>query len=185
MAKEAKPAAERAAAAPPAGGNKKLLIIIIAVVVLLLGIGGGAVAFLMKGNAEHAEEDGEAPVEKPKPPKKKKAEKEAPPVYVAFEPFTVNLVPESGDQFLQLILSVEVDDLHSGEQLKQYMPKLRNDLTMILSTKKASELISKEGKEKLAEEIREQINGVLDPTGKGKKRDYPIKEVLFTSFIIQ
>lgn len=184
MAKEAKPAAD-SAAAPPAKKGKKMLIIIIAAVLLLLGIGGGAVVFLMKGNAEHAEEDGETPVEKPKPPKKKKAEKEAPPVYVSFEPFTVNLVPESGDQFLQIVVSVEVDDLHSGDQLKQYMPKLRNDLTMILSSKKASELVSKEGKEKLAEEIREQINGVLDPAGKGKKREYPIKEVLFTSFIIQ
>jgi flagellar FliL protein len=65
------------------------------------------------------------------------------------------------------------------------MPKLRNDLTLLLSSKKASELISKEGKEELAQEIREQMNGVLDPAGRGKKRDWPIKEVLFTSFIIQ
>jgi flagellar FliL protein len=84
-----------------------------------------------------------------------------------------------------LILSVEVDDPQVGDQLKLYTPKLRNDLTLLLSSKKASDLITKEGKQTLAQEIKDQINGVLDPGGKGKKRDGPIKEVLFTSFIIQ
>ncbi|HCZ13709.1 MAG TPA: flagellar basal body protein FliL, partial [Candidatus Accumulibacter sp.] len=65
------------------------------------------------------------------------------------------------------------------------MPKLRNDVTLLLSSKKASELVTINGKRALAEEIKEQMNGVLDPAGKGKKRDSPIKEVLFTSFIIQ
>lgn len=185
MAKEAKPAAEGTEAAAPAKSNKKLLIIIIAAVVLVLGIGGTVGYLLLKSDPEHSEEDGEAPAEKAKPAKKKKAEKEAAPVYVPIDAFTVNLVPENGDQFLQLIISVEVDNAATGEHLKQYMPKLRNDLTMILSSKKASELITKEGKEKLAEEIKEQINGILEPSSKGKKRDGPIKEVLFTSFIIQ
>ena len=79
----------------------------------------------------------------------------------------------------------EVDDPQTGDQLKLYSPKLRNDVTLLLSGKKASELMSKDGKELLAREIKEQINGVLDPAGKGKKRDSPVKEVLFTSFIIQ
>jgi flagellar FliL protein len=104
---------------------------------------------------------------------------------VALEAFTVNLVPERGDQFLQLVLSVEVDENQTGDQLKVYMPKLRTDLTLLLSSKKASDLIAKEGKELLAREIKEQMNSVLDPAGKGKKRDGPIREVLFTSFIIQ
>jgi flagellar FliL protein len=58
---------------------------------------------------------------------------------------------------------------------------------LILSSKKASELAPREGKEALAEEIRESINGVIGETPtKGKKAaDEPIKEVLFTSFIIQ
>jgi flagellar FliL protein len=55
------------------------------------------------------------------------------------------------------------------------MPKLRNDLTLLLSSKKASDLISTEGKEKLAQEIMEKMNGVLDPAGKGKNRDGPIR----------
>ncbi|MBK7673902.1 flagellar basal body-associated FliL family protein [Accumulibacter sp.] len=183
MAKDAKPAAEGADVAP-ARKSKKLLIII-SVLVLTLGLGGLGAFFLLRQAPEHEDDGDEVAVEKAKPVKKKKADRDAPPVYVALETFTVNLIPENGDQFLQLILSVEVDDPQVGDQLKLYTPKLRNDLTLLLSSKKASELITKEGKQILAQEIRDQINGVLDPGGKGKKRDGPIKEVLFTSFIIQ
>jgi flagellar FliL protein len=183
MAKDAKPAAEGADVAP-AKKSKKLLIII-SVLVLALGLAGLGAFFLLGHAPEHDDDGEEVAVEKAKPAKKKKGDRDAPPVYVALETFTVNLIPENGDQFLQLILSVEVDDPQVGDQLKLYTPKLRNDLTLLLSSKKASELITREGKQILAQEIRDQINGVLDPGGKGKKRDGPIKEVLFTSFIIQ
>ncbi|KFB66960.1 flagellar basal body-associated FliL family protein [Candidatus Accumulibacter vicinus] len=183
MAKDAKPVTE-GVDAPPAKNNKKLFIII-AILVLVLGIGGVTAFLMLRHSPEQGDDDGEVAVEKVKPVKKKKVDKNAPPVYIPLDAFTVNLVPERGDQFLQLVLSVEVDDPQTGEQLKVYMPKLRNDLTLLLSSKKASDLISTEGKEKLAREIMEKMNGVLDPAGKGKSRDGPIREVLFTSFIIQ
>ncbi len=183
MAKDAKPAEESGDAPAPKKG-KKMLIVIIAVVVLVLGIGGAAAFFLMSKNADHGDEE-EVATEKAKPAKKKKGEKEAPPVYVPLEAFTVNLIPETGDQFLQLIISLEVPDAHFADELKTYMPKLRNNVMLLLSDKKASQLITKEGKETLAEELRDQINAVLDPSTKGKKGEGPIKEVLFTSFIIQ
>jgi len=182
MAKEEKPAEE--AAAPKK--SKKLLVIIIAAVLVIVLAGGGAAYFLLKKGDDPAADDEEAAVEKDKP-KKKKGEKEAPPVYIPIEPFTVNLVPETGDQYLQVTISVEVEDAHLGEALKLHMPKLRNRIMLILSSKKASELASREGKEALAEEIRDTINGVIgEPPAKGKKAaEGPVKEVLFTSFIIQ
>lgn len=183
MAKDAKPAAEGADVTP--AKNSKKLLIIISVLVLALGLAGLGAFFLLRHAPEHDDDGEEVAVEKAKPAKKKKADRDAPPVYVALETFTVNLIPENGDQFLQLIVSVEVDDPQVGDQIKLYTPKLRNDMTLLLSSKKAAQLITKEGKETLAQEIREQMNNVLDPAGKGKKRDWPIKEVLFTSFIIQ
>jgi flagellar FliL protein len=182
--KDSKPAGEGAEPAP-AKSSKKLLIIIIAAVVLVLGLGGAAAFMLLKSNPEHDEEDGEVAVEKAKPSKKKKVDRGAAPIYVALDAFTVNLVPENGDQFLQLIAAVEVEDAQTGDQLKVYMPKLRNDITLLLSSKKASELIAKEGKQHLAEEIKDQMNQILDPGTKSKKREGPIRDVLFTSFIIQ
>ena len=182
MAKDAKPAEEASEAAPPKK-NKKLLIIIIAVLVLVLGGGGAAAYLLMSKSAEHADEE-EVPAEQSG--KKKKGEKESPPAYVALDPFTVNLVAETGDQFLQLMISVEVADISVGDRLKMYMPKLRNNITLLLSTKKASELVTKDGKELLAEEIRDQMNDIIEiPSVKGKPPQDAVKEVLFTSFIIQ
>lgn len=177
-------------AAPPKK-NKKLLVIIIAAVVLLVAIGGGVGYMLMhKNTAKHdgdqAEETADAEsADGDKHAKKKKSEKEAPPVYIAMDVFTVNLIPEQGDQFLQLTASVQVADAHEGERLRLHMPKLRNKMMLLLSGHKASELISKEGKEKLAEDMRDQMNEVLNETATAKMPEDPVEEVLFTSFIIQ
>lgn len=180
MAKEAKPETPAADAAPPRK-SKKLLIIIAATLVVMLALGGTAAFFLMKKHGADEGDDGEAVTENAKTSKKKG--KEALPVYVALDAFTVNLVPESGEQFVQLVLSVEVADIASGDRIKTFTPKIRNNVMMLLSGKKASELLTKEGKEKLAGEIRDQMNEVLSPGSKGD--DQPVREVLFTSFIIQ
>ena len=181
MAKEAKPEAANAdGGTPPPKKSMKLLVIVGVALILLLALGGGAAYFLMKGHGNPEGEDGEVATEKAKADKKKAA-----PVYVALEPFTVNLVPENGDQFLQLIISFEIADLHTGDKVKSYTPKLRNNIMMLLSGKKASELIAREGKVTLATEIRDLVNDILDPGGKSSPEDSPVREVLFTSFIIQ
>jgi len=189
MAKDAKPAAaaEEGAEAPKKK-SKKLLIIILAAVFALVLIGGGAAFFLMKKNS-HADDD-ETAEETAKPAKKKKDGHEAPPVFVGLEAFTVNLIPETGDQYLQVVLSLEVEDPQAETEIKAQMPKIRNNLTLLLSAKKASELLPKEGKEKLAESLKDEINSIVQPPKKGKKgaaedAEGPVKSVLFTSFIIQ
>lgn len=181
MAKEAKPEATGTEAAPPKK-SKKLLIIVAAALVVILLIGGAGAFFLMKKNSAEAGDEEETATETTKS-SKKKGGKELLPVYVAMDAFTVNLVPESGEQFVQLILSVEVADMPTGDRIKTYTPKIRNNVMMLLSGKKASELLTKEGKEKLAGEIRDQMNQVLAPDAKSD--DAPVREVLFTSFIIQ
>jgi flagellar FliL protein len=188
MAKDAKPA-EEGAEAPPKK-SKKLLIIILAAVLVVVLAGGGAAFFLLK-KSDHAEdEDATEETTKPTKKKDKKKEKEAPPIFVNLEPFTVNLIPETGDQYLQVVLALELADSSVEPDLKIQMPKVRNNITLLLSGKKASELLPKEGKEKLAENLREEINGVIDPSTKKAKGDKaaaegPVKSVLFTSFIIQ
>ena len=182
MAKDAKPTEENVEVVAPKKKSKKLLIIIAAALVLLLAIGGGGAFLLMKKSPTGDEEDPDAAEHATKVEKKKEG-KETAPVYVPMDAFTVNLVPEEGEQFLQLIITVEVEDLHTGDKLKTYTPKLRNNIMLLLSGKKASELITKEGKETLAKEIRSLMNEVLN--GGDKKAEGPVIEVLFTSFIIQ
>ena len=177
MAKE-----ENAAAAAPK--KKKLMVIIIAAVLVLVAAGGGAF-FMLKGSADEGDED-EVVVEKHKGSKKKPAkEAAAAPTYVQIESFTVNLLADSGgDQFMQLGFSVEVEDASVGERIKSFSPKIRNGVTLLLSGKKSSELLQREGKEKLAADIRNLFNDVLEP-GRKNKDSGPVSEVLFTSFIIQ
>lgn len=179
MAKEEK-AADTVAAAPKK--SKKLLIIIVAAVLLVVLIGGSAAVLLMKKGGDAAEDD-EVAAETDKA-KKKKGEKELPPVYIPMEPFTVNLVPDTGEQYLQVTISVEAEDAAVAEKLKLHMPKLRHEIMEILSSKRPSEVVSREGKKLLAEEIRTAINGVIDP-GKSKGSGGAVKAVLFTTFIIQ
>ncbi|KAB2926513.1 MAG: flagellar basal body protein FliL [Dechloromonas sp.] len=184
MAKDAKPAEEGAAEAPKK--SKKLLIIILSLVLVLV-LGGGAAAFLLLsgGHDDEDEEHAEETVAKPKKAKKKEAPG-TPPLFVNLEPFTVNLVPETGDQYLQVVLSIELDGPESEIALKALMPRIRNNITLLLSSKKASELLPKEGKEQLALTLKDEINMAIEPPARGQKTvEGPVQSVLFTSFIIQ
>jgi flagellar FliL protein len=188
MAKNAKPAEEVAVEAPKKK-SKKLLIIIIALVLVLVLAGGGAALFLLKKH-DNGEDEGETADEAAPKKKESKKDKNAVPVFISLDPFTVNLVPENGDQYLQVALSLEIEDAHAEVTVKGQTPKIRNNITLMLSGKKASELLPKEGKEKLAEELRNTINSVIEPPTRNKRGEMvmpegPVKSVLFTSFIIQ
>ena len=167
----------KAEAAPAGGGSKKkLIMIIVAVLILAIGGGGGAY-FMLKGHDDSAEHDDE-PVKK----KSKKKKKEAgPPVYVPVEAFTVNLQPEEGEQYLQLAFTLQVPDAEQSESIKNNMPKVRSRILLLLSSKKASEINTPEGKQQLSKEILEQINQPFEEHGDEQE----VSEVLFTSFIIQ
>jgi len=189
MAKDTKPAEEGADAAPK---KSKKLIIIIALVVVLLAVAGAGAFLMMSGSSEEEEYDEDEVAEETtkKPAKKKKKDDALPPVFVNLDPFTVNLVPEVGDQYLQVVLSVELDEAPSQATLAMMMPRIRNNVTLLLSSKKASELQSKEGKEQLASEIMVEINAAIEPPTRNKRGEVippegPVVSVLFTSFIIQ
>lgn len=203
MAKAAA-APEDAGAPAPKKGNKLLIIII---VVLLLVILGGAGAFFMMGSAHDEEglDDGhdEATMEedhdaaakearKAKLKKKKEAEaKGLPPVFVELEPFTVNLQPETAvDQYLQVKASVKVNEAHAAEQLKAYMPEIRHKVLLLLSSKRASEIATPDGREELAHEIMNAVNAIVGEVPRNRKGEPeepigPVESVLFTSFIVQ
>lgn len=172
---KAAPAADPAAAAP-AGGKKKL-IIIIAAAVLLLGGGGGAAWFFMHGSGDAATHE-DAPKETKK---KKKKDPEAKPEYVPVEPFTVNLQPENGEQYLQVQFTLQVAGAEQSTLIKDNMAIVRNRVLLLLSSKKASEISTLEGKQQLAAEIEAVIKDPFEKEGDEQE----VTDVLFTSFIIQ
>lgn len=158
----AAPAAAPAEGEAPKKGSKKLIIIGAAVAVLLAGGGGAFFMMKKKADAEAAAaaegEDGDAehaaPAKQAKKPEHGKDEHKGPPTFVPLDPFIVNLADKEGERFAQIGVSLQVDDAKVGEEMKGYMPAIRNSVLLILSHKTSAELLSIEGKQKLAEEIR-------------------------------
>ena len=167
-------------AAPPK--SKKMLFVIIGLVVVLLIVVAGAAFLLLKPKHDPAEEE-EVVEEKPKP--KKKNEPLKPPVFIPLETFVVNLSQEDGGQFLQIIMSLRIEDAHDEPIIKGLMPQIRNNVLRLLSSQKAAEMQTLEGRDKLQELLKDEINNVIEPPKKGYPPDGPIQAVLFTSFIIQ
>lgn len=195
--------ADAADAPPPKAGGKKKLIIIIAAALVLLLVGGGTALFMLKKKAAAAEE--EALEEDGKPvaeAKHEPEEKKLPPIFVPLDPFTVNLADRDAERYAQIGLTLEIDDAKVADQLKLYMPAIRNNILMLLAHKTAGELLTREGKLHLAQEVRREtmlplgFNMPVDdevPDGASKKKKaprkkpvvYPVKAVHFANIIIQ
>lgn len=156
---------------PPEGKSKKKLILLAAIAVLILGIAGGAFAWY--ANSHKAGNN--------KSHKEVKAEPSKPPIFVNLDPFTVNLQPEKGEQYLQIALTLQVADQTQVDLIKLNMPQVRSRLLTLLSSKMASEISTVEGKKQLTEEIVAQIKQPFVPDGNTQS----VLSVFFTSFIIQ
>jgi flagellar FliL protein len=159
---KAVPAPDDAAEAP--AGSKKTIVIIAAVALLLIvGIGAAAWFYVNNKHSENAAPHIEAPV------------------FMTMDTFTVNLQVEDIPQFLQANITFQIAKESTGDLLRENMPQLRNRMLLLLSSKKASELLSAEGKKQLAAEIIEQVNQPFAPHGPKPE----VKDVFFTSFVIQ
>lgn len=210
-AAQAAPAAVDAAsgaidAAPVLKGKRKTLIIIAVALAVLLAAGGGAAVWFMKQRAAEAAaegEDGEAPEKaEAKPAKPAKVELKNAPTFVPLDPFTVNLADREAERYAQVGVTLELADAKSADLLKAYMPAIRNNILLALGSKTATQLIERDGKLRLAAEIRREA---LRPLGYeirlpaleagGARRgapapgddddEAPIRAVHFSNFIIQ
>jgi flagellar FliL protein len=160
---KADPKADTAAA--PKGSKKKLIVMVV-VALLVLAIGGGAAWFFTQAKPAGAEH---------------KVAKAEPPQYVPVESFTINLQPENGEQYLQIAFTLQVPNEKQGEEIKANMAKVRSRVLLLLSGKKASEISSVEGKQKLAKEIMATVKQPFVDKGEPQQ----VSDVLFTAFIIQ
>ncbi len=173
-------------AAAPKKSSKK--IIIFAVVGLLLAGGGGGAAwfFLLKKPA-----DGTHVVEKKPPPK---------PVFSPLDVFTVNLQDARGERFAQVGVTLQLKDTATEAELKERLPAVRNEILLLLSSKRIDELLTDEGKRELAQQIRTraaQAMGVAAPVAavpapalaasaaQVAQVESPVQGVLFSQFIVQ
>ncbi len=197
-------AAAQAPEAPKKGGKKSMLMLIV-VAVLMLGGGAGGAWFYMQKRAAAAATDEEPVAHKP-------AEKHAP-TYLPLESMVVNLADGSGERFAQIGVTLDIDSEKTAEKIKTYMPAIRSSVLMLVSQRTADELLKRDGKEKLADDIVAEVSRALgyevdepapkvskkakadaegddeEPAPKRKKKrkaePSPINGVLFSSFIVQ
>ena len=173
--------------------RKKMLIIVIGVVLFVVLAGGGAFFFISKRRAAALEGADGAPAaavhEAPK----------GPPVYLPLDNMVVNLADPGGEKVAQVGITLQVLDVHASDSVKAYLPSIRSGVLMLISQRTSEELLTQEGKQKLAKDI---LRVTLIPFGGGeagaapvgvKKKtvkaadqaDLPVVGVLFSSFIVQ
>ena len=78
------------------------------------------------------------------------------PFYLPLDPFIVNLADKEADRYAQIGITFELESSMSGDQIKAYMPAIRNAVLMILANKTSKDLLNREGKEQLALEIQRE-----------------------------
>jgi len=163
--KTADKAADKAAAKPAKKSRKGLIVAI--VMLVLVGAGGGGTWWWMNRDA------GAAHATAPPPAR--------PPVFMNLDPFTVNLLEEDGEHYLQTSIVFQVADEKAVETMKSYLPVIRNRILMLLSAKRPSDLSSPAGKAKLVEEltaaVRESVPGTTPERG--------IVQAYLGSFVVQ
>jgi len=165
-----KPTAEAPApAAAPAPQKSRKLLVIAILAFVVLAAAGGAAAWFMLGQDAGAASAGEA----------KRPAKD--PVFVELEVFTVNLRDREAERFLQTKIVLEVRDNAGAEALKARVPAVRNEMLLLLSTKSPHDVLTREGKEKLATELIASANQALA----GTPAEGAVEKLLFAHLIVQ
>jgi flagellar FliL protein len=194
----AKPEAGDVGDAPKPAKSKKMLIIILVAVLVLAAVGIGAFFYISKQRA--AAEDGEdaSPAKTASHAGPKTA-----PAYLPLDNMVVNLSDPGGERVAQVGITLEVADAHAADTVKAFLPTIRSGILMLISQRTAEELLTQEGKQKLAKDILRETalpfgggddeeHGDNAASAKKKKSaaksghgDLPVVGVLFSSFIVQ
>jgi flagellar FliL protein len=174
----------------PKKKGKKLLFVIIGVLVLAIAGAGGALYILKKNTAEDEHEDEETAAVQPVDPK-------SAPTFLPLENMVVNLADPGGTRYIQIGLTLQLQDSATGEAVKAFMPSIRSQILVLLSKRTGEEVLSADGKDKLGKDIVAAVSEVMgyqvdEPkadSGPGKKKRSgpanPVQAVLFSSFIVQ
>lgn len=148
--------------APKSG---KLRIVLFSLLVLgLAGAAGGAYYYL---TSKHASTEAVVKVEEP--------------IFVALEPFTVNLQPNGRNRFLHVALTLKMTDPKSQSQVIQYLPEVRSRVLTVLSNRDGDTLARPEDKARLSAEIMAALNQPFAVNLPQQK----IASVMFTTFMLQ
>lgn len=99
-------------------------------------------------------------------------------LYSKIGTFTVNL--QNISEFLQADISIKLPNPQLLDSIKLYLPYIKHELILLLSSQDSQQLASVTGKQRLMEETKSAINKALKVNDKDG-----ITDVLFESFVIQ
>jgi flagellar FliL protein len=92
------------------------------------------------------------------------------------DPFVVNLADHEADRYAQIGIVLEVPDEHVGEEIKTFLPAIRNNILLLLAHKSSADLAGGEGKELLARQIRrEALRAMDEEVGDEDEADAPVE----------
>jgi flagellar protein FliL len=143
---------------PRIGKAKKVLLF--AVLALVLGVVGG-LAYLMFSDD-------------PSPAAQASQSERA---VMPLEPFLVNLADRDSRRYLKVKIELEVDQDKAVKELEKSLPRIRDALILLLSSKTYEEIATMEGKRQL----KLDVVAKLAPLPGGSK----LKDVYFTEFVAQ
>jgi len=160
------------------GSKKSKLLIIIGVVLVLVGSGVAAyfIAPQFMGETDKSEtskKGEEVASEGAEVKKESQAEVES---VVAMKPMVVN-VQGGGGRFLKVNIELKTGNKDAATEILKRMGQVRDQLISTLTTKRANEISTVEGKRKLKQEIIRKTNRIIK-SGK-------VKKVFFTDFVMQ
>ena len=190
---------DKNAAAPGKEKASSKKLIVIGAIVAVLAAGAGAAWFVLGKKAADGQEGAAT-----------KTAVKVPPTFLPIENMVVNLADPGGDRFAQIGITLELDEAKTADQIKLYLPSIRSGILMLVSQRTSSELLQREGKEKLANDILREVSRPLGysvpsererakaaaaaeqdgdaeerPAARKRAERNPVRRVLFSSFIIQ
>ena len=159
-------------------GNNLILIIVIVVLILVILI--GIFAFILmsggdEGQPQQQQQQGQVQQQSSQRPGQG-IMLEVGPMF-PLNTFTVNLSSDSGRRYLKVEMNLELSDEELGMELEQKTAVVRDTVIRLLSSKSFEEISTEKGKDKLKEQIVDQLNLRL--------KDGRVVNVYFVEFVVQ
>ena len=85
----------------------------------------------------------------------------AKPIFKQLEVFTVNLKDPNGERYAQVGVTLQLKDSAAEKDLDERLPAVRNEILLLLSSKRIDELLSDDGKRQLAQQIRQRASQAM------------------------
>lgn len=99
------------------------------------------------------------------------------PLFSIPNPFVINLSGQNGRRYAKASVSLEMSAVELQQEVTAKLPLIQDTIIRVISSKTFEEVSTPKGKDKLKEELLQEINAFI--------LDGYIKSIFFTEFVIQ